>query len=389
MRNWSKHCVTLSAFLVGLAAVAACAPVASPPAPTATATRPAATPAGPVPAPVATATQPGAKPSPVAEKPLQPPVKVKYGHLAGSTANSGVYIALERGYFKEQGLDVELETFKSAPDLFPAIGSGQVLSGSSAPNAGLYNAILRGIQVRIVADMGSTRPGERHHALVARKDLFDQGIFKDYPDLKGKSVGVTGVGGGGTYEITINLALKKGNLTTADVNLQNLAFPDLLPALVGKSIDAAILNEPFLTQGIEQGIAVPWKWVADILPPNHQDAVIMFSERFGKDNPEAARRWMVAYLKGVRDYNDAFNKGKDKAQITAIIAKYLGMKDASILERVGVYPLNPNGHVNPATLVEDVDWNLQKGYIKEKVDIASLVDRQWVEYALEKLGSYK
>ena len=76
--------------------------------------------------------------------PLGPPVPVKVG-VTPVTSAAAVYLALDRGYFGEEGLDVTLEPFDSGVQMIPLLGTGQLDVGSGAVNAGLFNAVLRGI----------------------------------------------------------------------------------------------------------------------------------------------------------------------------------------------------------------------------------------------------
>lgn len=342
-------------------------------------------------APAATPTRPPLSqltPTPVVEKPLEPSVKVKFGGLL-TLSQAALFVAQEKGYFKEQGLDVEIIVFPSAPDLLPALATGDLDVGFSAPNAGLYNAVARGLPTSIVAGMTKTSPGLYYQALVVRKDLSDSGQIKDYRDLKGRAIGVTGYKGGGTNEIAIDGVLRSVGLTYDDVRLENLSFPDINLAMAGKKLDVAIQNEPHVALGVEQGIFVVWKNFDELVPPEHQDSVMMYSSRFAERSPEAAKRFMVAYLKGARDYNDAFYRNKDRATVVQIAAKALSIKDLSLFDKMKPTTLDPNGYLNEKSLAEDLDWNVRKGYVKDKPDLAKVIDTSFVANALNKLGVYK
>src|SRR5215210_7953934 len=111
------------AVLLGLGLLlAACGPSARP-ADSAVAGRAASAPAEPVSAAVApTAATPSLRPT---EAPLDPPTTVRAG-LVGAVPNAGIYVAQERGYFREQGIEVEVTEFESATPLVPLLASGQV-----------------------------------------------------------------------------------------------------------------------------------------------------------------------------------------------------------------------------------------------------------------------
>ena len=99
---------------------------------------------------------------------------VKMGDLP-SIFNVGLYIAIDKGYFQARGITVEIEPFASGAKMVPALATGQLDVAVGTPSAGLYNAIAGGMDFKIVADKGQTRPGYNFTPLVVRKDLVDSG----------------------------------------------------------------------------------------------------------------------------------------------------------------------------------------------------------------------
>ena len=114
---------------------------------------------GPLPGPAR-----AARPDAAQVAPLSPPATVRVG-VQGSAANAPIYIGYERGYFRQEGLNVELVLLPSANELIPALAAGHIEVASGGIAAGLFNAIARGIDVRMVsADSASMPPGERGSA---------------------------------------------------------------------------------------------------------------------------------------------------------------------------------------------------------------------------------
>ncbi|MCL5961465.1 MAG: ABC transporter substrate-binding protein [Chloroflexi bacterium] len=321
---------------------------------------------------------------PAAEKPIEPPVTVNLGTL-GSISDSGLFIALEKGYFKEQGISIEMTRFDSGARMVAPLSASQLDVGAGSASAGLYNAVSRGIPLRIVADKGKMSPGFGFEALVVRKDLIDSGKVKSYADLKGMTIATAALGVGD--EVVLYKALELGKLSDKDVRIVEVPFPDMNAALANKSLDAALQIEPNVAQGVEKGIFVRWKGEEEIYP-DQQKAVILYSPKFVESKPEVAKRFMVAYVKGLRDFNDAFIKGKGKDEAIKIIMKNTGLKDPKLFDTMKLAGLDPNGRINVKSLEDDQDWYLAKGSLKEKVDLKNVIDYQYVDYALEKLGKY-
>ncbi|MCL5265406.1 MAG: ABC transporter substrate-binding protein [Chloroflexi bacterium] len=326
--------------------------------------------------------KPAAQQKPAAEeKPAQPALAVKSGVL-GVVGDGPVYIAIDRGYFKQEGLEVETVQFDSAARMIAPMAAGQLDVGAGAVGAGLFNAIARGIPIKIVADKAHIAPGHEYNALVARKDLVESGVLKDWKDLKGRNVAVSAKAVAPYLHLVRGLA--KAGLSPSDVNVVEMGFPDINVAFANKSIDAAVHNEPFMTVAIEQGLVVRWKSIQDIYP-YHQIGVVMYSPQFMK-NAEAARGYMVAYLKGVRDFNEAYDKKKGLAEVVSIIAKHTGEKNLALIEKASVPAVNPDGYVNGAHIKADQEWYIKQGLVKTKADLDAAVDNQYVEYAVKRLG---
>src|SRR4051794_26073436 len=168
---------------------------------------------------------------------------VRIGTL-GIIADAPIYIATDRGYFQQQGLAPTLERFDTGAQMVAPLAAGQLDAGAGTPAASLFNAIGRDLPLRIVADNARVAPGRSHIVLVARPDLLTGGTLRDYADLRGLRVAVNARGTG--TEIQLDRALARGGLTLNDVSLQEVPFPDMLPALANRSLDAGITLEPFL-----------------------------------------------------------------------------------------------------------------------------------------------
>lgn len=369
----------LALVLGGALALAACggqaspAPAVSAPAPSSAAAKPAS---------------PGSAAAPGSYKPtpLNPPVTVKVG-VVGSSSDGGIFIAQDKGYFKEEGLNVQDEPFQTLVTEVPLVGTGQLDIATGALAAGLFNSAARDVPIKIVADKGSTpSPQWDFLAMMVRKDLIDSGKVKDYKDLKGLTIASSGKAN--STEIEIFKPLQKGGLTLKDVNWVNMGFPEMAPAFANKSIDAAIVIEPFLTNIKKAGTAVRWKGNTDFYG-NQQVALIVYGPKFAA-NTDVAQRWMNAYVRGLRDYNDAFGpKKQGRAEVINILTKHTAIKDPKIYDAITPAGLDPDGKLNITSLQDDLNYYENAGEVKQKMDLSKIVDSSFQENAVKALGPYK
>ncbi len=326
----------------------------------------------------------GAPPSAASGSPA--PVRLHVG-VPGVVADAAFFIGDARGYFKEEGIELDVSTFPSAADMIAPLGRGQLDVGGGAASAGLMNAITRDVPLKIVADKGSIQPGHGYEALVVRKELWTKGTFKAPADLRGKTVALSARNI--TPEVTLGTFLQTGGLGIQDIRIVTMPFPDMAAAMANGSIDAAVLTEPFMTNIVEKGIGAIWKREDEIIP-KRQISVVLYSPRL-QEKPDLARRFMVAYLKGARYYNDAFVKGDavKKREVTQILMRNTAVKEQAVYDRMIMPLIEPNGRVNVDSLALDQEWYLRSGVQKIRADLSKVVDQQFADWAVRRLGAYK
>jgi NitT/TauT family transport system substrate-binding protein len=312
--------------------------------------------------------------------PLSPPVKVAVGTI-GSASDVGFFIALERGYFKAEGLDVKLEFLDSAVKMIPALATGDIHVASGGIGAGLVNAVSRGIALRLVADKGTLYPGSGYQVLLLRKDVAAK--VRTAADLKGLKIATSGAMRTIDGIIMGRLAVSAG-LAPSDIEIVDLNFPNMVTALAKKAVDGALIIEPFATRAVDQGSAVRWK-PADEIMPGVQIAGVFYGPKFMESEPKAAERFMVAYVRAIRDYNDEFLSKKNQDPIIAILTKYTRIKDPAVYKRITPPAIGANAEVNLASLKDFIGvWKEHK--LIGEIDPAKVVDERYIRYAWDQLG---
>lgn len=308
--------------------------------------------------------------------------------LVGGISDAAFFIANDKGYFREEGIELEISRLASAAYMVAPLGTGHLDVGGGAPSAGLLNAVARDVPLKIVADKGNMAPGHGYEAMVVRKTLWDKGALKSAADLRGKTVAIAARNI--SPEVTLDILLRTGGLTVNDVNVVTLAHADMGNALANGSIDMGLPIEPFVTQITEKGIGVIWKRNDEVVP-GHQVAVVLYSPKFASDKPEAARKFMLAYLRAARYYNDAFVKkdpGKKK-DVVQILIRNTPVKDPELYDKMVMPGIDPNGRVNIDSLAKQQNWFLARGSQKKGVDLSKVVDTQYVDWAVGQLGIYR
>jgi NitT/TauT family transport system substrate-binding protein len=300
--------------------------------------------------------------------------------------NAALYLAYRRGYFDQEGLSLSFVGGGNAgQDFVPALGLNQVQVAAGSPSAGLFNALNRGIVIRIVADWAHVGTGnDATFALVARNDLLDSGAIKTLADLKGKNIAV-GPNHGSINDILIYEAMKQGGLALSDANLVIMGFADGLAAMSSHRIDAALLIEPLVTQAASKGIARVLASAGAVIP-GAELASLYYSPEFAA-NTDLATRYMIAYLKGKRDFDDAFRGGKDREAAIAMLAQDLPRVPAELWRTSQPNLADLNGEVNVDNIIYQAGFYKKDGEISGPVpDIAKFVDLQFAHAAVKVLG---
>lgn len=311
--------------------------------------------------------------------------------VPNAATDVGYFVAHKKGYFAQEGLDVRFQTFDSAARMIPVLASGDLQIGAGGPSAGLYNAIARDIDIRIVADKSRNQTGQGSQKLLVRKELWDSGKVRKVADLKGMRVANAAPGSSGAT-VLYKFAQSAG-LKPTDFNEVFMSTPQMVQALQSGAIDAALPFDPATTLAIRNGYAMSLGNDYDVYPV-HQIAVTLYSGRFIKEQPKAAVGFLKAFLRGVRDHNDAlgpdkFLAGEKGDEIANILAEYGPFKDPNVYKRFIIAYCDPDGQLDMPSIKEDIAIFKELGHLKTDVDLSKVVDTSFLEAALKEIGPYK
>ena len=310
----------------------------------------------------------------------------------GLISDAPFFIGAKKGFFARHGLNVKLEMIDAGSQMMAPLAAGHIDVAGGAVSVGTFNAVARGMNIKIVADRATTHPKSSYISLLIRKDLVNSGRVKTFADLKGLRIAQNGRGG--TQASTVNDALKKGGLTYDDaVHVYNMPNPDHLNGMANKAIDGALTTEPLVTLAVKKGIAV--RFTGPDLYPDQVIAALLYSGEFIKKRPDVARRFMLGYVESVRYFNDGIVDGHFVGpvgdEVIDILVEATALKDRALYKDVIVNWCNPDGYVNAASLRKDLAFFKSRPEFElvPSVTVEDAIDNSFVDYALATLGPYK
>jgi NitT/TauT family transport system substrate-binding protein len=289
------------------------------------------------------------------------------------------FIAQEEGYFVEQGLEIEFVKLDSAEEAIPLLAGGKldVLSGTISP--GLLNAVARGAAVKIVAGKGYlASTGCAYFAALARRALVADGQLDGPIQLQGRPFALDDPASFDGYA-TERLLNMMGQ-TLDGIEIVAVPPPVMPEALEAGTIDFAMAVEPWVTRILQSGHAAVWMPVQQAIP-DYQIAFNMYGPTLLEENRDAGRRFTVAYLKAVRQ----FNQGKTERNLE-ILAKHTELDKELLLD--ACWPsFHNDGAINMQGLLEFQEWALEKDYLDSPVTEEQMWDPSFIEYATDVLGT--
>ena len=311
--------------------------------------------------------------------------KLKIGALR-LTSSAPLFIAVEKGFFADEGLDVELKFMKSAQPVAMALASGDIDLGATGLTAGLYNAAANGLKVSIVADKGRVWPEYKLVGLMVSNDAWEKGV-KTVRDLKGKRVGITQMGS--TFHYMLGNILAKNGMDLKDVKPTPLGgVKNMMDAVSANRIETAFMVQPFCTVMEKKNLGHVMLWAGDEM--RYQIAAIFLSEKMA-DNEALSVKFLRAYIRACRCYYDncltrkdgLLVKGPGFDQVIGYIAKYTSRKPSLIA--MGLNFNDRDGKLFAEDLRKQIDWYHAHKMITKKPDAQQIINMELWQKALDSL----
>ena len=306
-----------------------------------------------------------------------------------------LHVARARGFFADQGLDVEFVETHSASSSIPLLlrGDIDVLPGPITP--GFFHAIGRGARLRFVADKGFVDPdGCPFAAIVSRPGFVEE--LERAITARTEAHGTAHSGaerGAGTRELLVQgrrprmalslepqlryfaaEGLARYGLTLSDFETVHVPTAARLAALDRGTLDAALMADPGLTQSMELVGAELWLSASDVIP-GYQFSLIAYGPRLLDEDPELGRRFMVAYLAGVR----AYNEGKTDDNVSTL-AEATGF-EPELLRAICWAAVRDDGRIDIPSLEAYRAWYVDEGLLDPDAAAVELWEPSFAAYA--------
>lgn len=236
---------------------------------------------------------------------------------SGSTLWIGytpLYIAIEKGFFREEGLNLDYKDFSSGTDANAAFGAGR-LDGLSNVTSEIVTMAARGIDYRIVMAADNSLGGD---GILARNSVAD------IKDFKGKEIAAEV---GSVSHFFLLQVLKEAGLSENDVKITNVTPDAAAAAYQAGKTEIAVTYSPFLqkaNQAQKDGRII---YDTSKMPTAVVD-VYLFNTKFVEANPTATKAFVQGILKGI----DFLETNREEA--LAIAGKRLQLKSEEVEEQL-------------------------------------------------------
>jgi NitT/TauT family transport system substrate-binding protein len=294
------------------------------------------------------------------------------------------YIAQERGYFRDEGIDLTFRFFEAAQPIAAAAVAGDINVGVTALTGGFFNLAEKGT-LKVIGGALHEQKGYEGAGILVSNKAFDGGLTS-IDKLAGHSFAITQYGSSFHYMIG-RIAEAKGfdikSITLRPV--QQIA--NMVAAVTSGQVDATIAIASMAKPLAASGQAHILGWAGDLVP--YQITAVFTTPGIIADKPEVLKHFAAAYQHGVADYREAFLRldaaghpvvdEKTDAAIT-LITKYVFTGDPEarrkILQGVGYY--DAGGALDVADVLDQVRWFKGQGLVKGDGDPTEMLDTHFL-----------
>jgi NitT/TauT family transport system substrate-binding protein len=306
-------------------------------------------------------------------------LKAKVGVLRLSSS-APVFIAQDKGYFKDAGLDVDLKFFDAAQPIAVATASGDIDFGITAFTAGLYNLAGKGV-LKVIGGMSREKAGFPLIGYFASNNAYAAGL-KTPKDLAGKRIAVTQVGS--SFHYSLGLLADKYGFKLSDLKVLPLqSLSNAAAALKGETVDAALLPVSSARKLMDDNGAKLLGWVGDETP---WQLGAVFASPKALANKALVIKLLGALERADREYHDVIlnavkdgNAPIDEATkpLLEIIARYTNLPIEQVVGNCAY--IDPDGKLDVKNVANQIAWLQGQGFVDKGVDVDAIIAKDFVK----------
>ncbi|HUK58913.1 MAG TPA: ABC transporter substrate-binding protein [Stellaceae bacterium] len=310
-------------------------------------------------------------------------VKVGISKLLGYP---GVPIGVARGYFKAEGIDVEMDYFDSAQPIAVGVASGATDFGVAGLSASFYTLASHG-ELRLIASSGGEHAGFHNLAYLVSPKAYEAGVTSP-KDFAGHTVAITQLGTSLHYSIA--RAAEKFGYPLSAVTVRPLqSNTNVIAALGGSTVDAAVMPGSPSLAALAKGSAKLAGWVSDVAPDFSTGSALFTRTEIANGKGDLVKRFLVAYRHGLRDFHNAFvakdgteTQGPEAPAVLKIMSDFTGLPPEQLTKAIPY--VDGEGRISTADVERQIDWYKSQNLLKGEVKADALIDGR---YALPLVAS--
>ncbi|WP_288350867.1 ABC transporter substrate-binding protein [uncultured Thalassospira sp.] len=301
-------------------------------------------------------------------------------------SSSPLFIAKEKGYFADEGLDAEITFFRAAQPVAVAIASGDADFGVTAFTGGFFNLAGKGA-LKVIGAQLHEDPGYDGSAILASNAAYEAGLTS-VDKLGGHSFALSQVGS--SFHYMIGNVAEKAGVDIDSMELKPLqSVPNMIGALKSGQVDSMIIVPHIAKPLANAGAAHIIGWVKDYVP--YQVGGLFTSTKNVEERRDVVEKFVRAYQKGVADYRagllatDADGKlieSDTTNEILEIVHKYVYADDPAEKAypkiRNGAMFITEEGKLDVEDVKAQVKWYQERGYVSESADPDTFIDTSFI-----------
>lgn len=293
------------------------------------------------------------------------------------------FIAFERGYFKDAGIDVELKFFEAAQPMAVAIASGDAEFGVTAMSGGLISLAQKGV-VKVVGGALMEEKGIAGQVILASNKAYEAGLTEP-SKLAGKTFGITTAGS--SFHFMAYKIAQANNIKLADIQLRPLQkLGAIVGALSTGQIDAWAIQANVANKMLREKAAQQIGLVSDYAP-NYQVTTAFTSAKNASENRDLTQAFITAYTRAIADYNAAFvdktAPDEERDALAKLVHGYVEKDSPFEVAKQnlidGAMRINPGLALSLDSCVEQMEWFKSEGMVKDAVTQEQLFDTSYVK----------